>query len=209
MAHDHLHELIGAVVAQIVFQMLGAAEIQCFRIVQRGDDVPGGAPPGHQVGGREDAGDVVGLVIGGGIGGAEAEPVGYHRHRHHDRDGVELHRAHTMLDGRGEILPVDIGHGQPVVEEGHMKFAILQRPGDALVVVRREEIRRGRRMPPGADEVRAVLRLQKGDHRHLAAGHGGFLRSGYRPPAAARAAGSHRHRYRPRRPPAPAAGRWP
>jgi hypothetical protein len=70
MAHDDFHELIGAVVAGVVFHVFGVAEVQCLGAVQGSNDIPGGAAFQHQVHGGEDAGDVVRLVIRGGIGGA-------------------------------------------------------------------------------------------------------------------------------------------
>src|SRR3546814_7622044 len=45
-------------------------------VVERGDDVPGGPPVGHQVQRLEAAGEVEGVGVGRRAGGAEAEPLG-------------------------------------------------------------------------------------------------------------------------------------
>ena len=64
MAHDDFHEFIGAIVTQIMFQMLAMAEIQRFTIVQGRHDIPGYAPMRHEICGREKPCDVIGFVIG-------------------------------------------------------------------------------------------------------------------------------------------------
>ena len=78
-AGDDLHELVGAVVAQVVLEMLLVAEVLGLRIVERGDDVPGDAAAGHQVERREQARDMERLVVGRRVGRAEAEPGGGRR----------------------------------------------------------------------------------------------------------------------------------
>ena len=49
MAEHDLHELVGAVVAQVVLDHLVAAHVLGFAVVERGDHVPGRAPLRHQV----------------------------------------------------------------------------------------------------------------------------------------------------------------
>ena len=66
----NVHEFVGLVVTGIVRRMQLAPHVLGLVVVHRGDDVPGGAAPGHQVRGLEQARDVEGLVIGGGAGGA-------------------------------------------------------------------------------------------------------------------------------------------
>ena len=73
MAHDDLHELIGAVVARVVFHVFGVTEVQCLGAVQRRNDVPGDAALQHQVHRREHPRHMVRLVIGGGIRRSQAE----------------------------------------------------------------------------------------------------------------------------------------
>ena len=168
MAHDDLDELVGAVVAQIVLQMLVLAEVRGLRIVERSDDVPGGPAFDHEVERREGARHVERLVVGRGVGPAQTEVAGHHAHRGQDRDEVHLHRPHAVADG-GRVVAAEVRHGQPVVEERHMELALFQRAGDALVVLGGEEVRHRGRMTPRAREVAAVLGLEEGDHRDASA----------------------------------------
>src|SRR5678815_2855585 len=68
------------------------------------------------------------------------------------------------------VVAVAVGHGQPVVEEGEVELARLERARDALVVVGGEEVLCRGGMRPRGRVVRAVLGLEKGHHRHLAVG---------------------------------------
>ena len=47
-----------------------------------------------------------------------------------------------MPDGGGEIVPVAVGHGEPVIAERQMELALFEGPGNALKVGSREEVRR-------------------------------------------------------------------
>ena len=167
MAEHDFHEFVGAVVAEVVREMGVLAHVERLAVVERGDDVPGRAPAGHQVEGLEAPGDVERLEIGGRGGRAEAELFGRHAHagQHHQR--VHLHAADAVFDRVGVIVAVAVRHGEPVVEERHVEFAGFQDPADLLVVVRRHRIVARFRVPPGARQVGAVLRLQEADHRHL------------------------------------------
>ena len=80
MAEHDLHELVGAIVAQIVRDHLIAAHVLGLAVIERGDDVPGRAPVGHQIERGEQARDMERLVVAGGIGGAETQPLGRHAH---------------------------------------------------------------------------------------------------------------------------------
>ena len=175
MAEHDLHELVGAVVAQVVRDHLVAAHVLGLAVVERGDDVPGGAPLGHQVERGEHAGDVERLVVAGRIGGAEPEPLGRHAHHREHGDGVELHAADAVPNGVRMVAPVHVRHRQSVVEEAEMELAVLQHPADVPVVVGRPGVGARLRMAPGAREIGAVLRLQEGDQGHLA--HCGVTRS--------------------------------
>ena len=90
MAEHDLHEFVGAIVAQIVRDDLVATHVLGLAVVERGDDVPGRAPVRHQIESGEQARDMERLVVAGGIGGAEPEPLG--RHAHHREHG-RPHRA--------------------------------------------------------------------------------------------------------------------
>ena len=139
----------------------------------------GGAALQHQIHRREDARDVVRLVIGRGVGRAP-QTLRHHAHRHHDRAGIELHRPHARANRLGmSMAGIDIGQRQTVIEKRHLDFAVLQRARDALVVFRRQEIEHRRRMPPRAGQIGAVLSLQKGDqcHHPVLQSHGNSLQS--------------------------------
>ena len=167
VAEHHLDEFVGAVVAGVMRHHLGMAHVRRLAVVQRGDDVPGAAALAHQVQRLEGAGDVEGLEIGGGRRAAEAEAPGRRRHHGQHHHGVELHAADTVLDGVVVVAAIAVGHREPVVEEAEVEFPGLQHPADLLVVVGREEIGAAFRMPPGAGEVGAVLRLEEADEVHL------------------------------------------
>jgi hypothetical protein len=109
------------------------------------------------------------LVIGGGVGHSEPEPLRHHPHCHQDRRGVHLHRAHARGDRLGMMTCIEIGKRQAVIKKRHLDLAVFQRARDALVVFRRQEIQHCRWMAPRSRQVGAVLRLQKGDQRHRAA----------------------------------------
>ena len=132
----------------------------------------------HQIHRREDARDVVRLVIGRGVGRAP-QTLRHHAHRHHDRAGIELHRPHARANRLGMMAGIDIRQRQTVIEKRHLDFAVLQCTRDALVVFRRKEIQDRRRVAPRPRQIGAVLSLQKGDQRHHAVlrSHGNSLRS--------------------------------
>ena len=52
-----------------------------------------------------------------------------------------------------EIIRINVGHRESIIEEGHVEFAIFQNARDALVVIRRQKITHGSRMPPGTGQV--------------------------------------------------------
>jgi hypothetical protein len=75
------------------------------------------------------------------------------------------------------VAGIEIGQRQAVVEKRHLDLAVLQGASDALAIFRGQEIQHRGRMAPRSRQVRAVLRLQKGDERHHAVrgGHQGGL----------------------------------
>jgi hypothetical protein len=97
-----------------------------------------------------------------------AEPFGCHAHHGEDGDRVHLHAADAVGHGVRMIAAETVRHRQAIVEEADMELAGLEHASDVAVVVRGHEAGRGIRMPPGADEVGAVLGLQEGHESHLA-----------------------------------------
>src|SRR5580692_12822111 len=79
-AHD-LDELDRTFVALAMLIMLLAAEIVGLREIRRGHYIPSGAAGADMIERRELAGDVIGLVIAGRGGGAEADMGRHGRER--------------------------------------------------------------------------------------------------------------------------------
>jgi len=175
VAGDDLHELVGAIIARVVLEVLLLAEVRRLRVVQRGDDVPRSTPADHEVERREHAGHMIWLVVGGRVGAAEAELGRRHPHGGEDGDQVHLHHADAILDRRPVVILVHVGHRQTVVEERHMELGVLQYARDALIVFGAGEVGHRLGMPPRRHIVRAVLRLEKGDQGQV----GGIRRSGH------------------------------
>jgi hypothetical protein len=168
MPEHNFHELVGAVVARIMADDFLAAHVLRLAVVERGNDVPGGAAAGHQVKRAKDAGDVKRLVVACGISGAEAEALGRHTHHGQHSEGIELHAANAVLDGMGVIAPIHVRHRKPIVEKAEMELAGFQHAANMAVEIRRPAIGARLRVTPGAREVGAILRLQKANHDHLA-----------------------------------------
>ena len=153
VAEHDLHELVGAVVAAVVLEMLVLAHVGGLAVVDRGHDVPGRAPVGHQVDRREHAGDVERLVIGGRVGRPEPEPAGRHPHGGQHRDRVHLDAADAVLDGVRVVAAEHVRHRQAIVEEADVELARFEHAGDVLVVFRRPAVGARLRMTPRGGEV--------------------------------------------------------
>ena len=132
--HD-LHELVGAIVARIVRDGLLQPHVLRLDVVHRGDDVPGGAAARHQVERLEQPRDMERVVVGGRVGGTEAEVRGAHGHRHEAGDRIHLDAANAVRDGLRETSTVKLRHAEAVIEEGELEFPCLQHPADVCVVI--------------------------------------------------------------------------
>ncbi|MPM80267.1 hypothetical protein SDC9_127314 [bioreactor metagenome] len=172
VAHDHFHELVGAVIAQIVLQMFFVAEVRGLGIIHRRDHIPRHAALGHQVQRGIETRHMIGLVIGRRIGGAQAQARGGHGHGHQHRGGFQLGGTHAVFHGVAVAVAVDVRNGQAIIEEGHVELALFQRARHALEILRAQRVRHAGRMPPRARVVGAILCLHEGDERHLARGVG-------------------------------------
>jgi hypothetical protein len=176
MPEYDLHELVSMIVAQVVLDHLVVAHVLGFAVIERGDDVPGRAPLGHQIERGEQARHMERLVIACGIGCAEPKSLGRHAHDREHSDRIHLHTADAVANRMTVLAPVDVGHGQPVVKEAEIELAMLEHPSNVAVVVRRPRIGAREWVAPGAHMVRAVLRLQERDQDHLAHGCKSFRR---------------------------------
>lgn len=133
VAVDDLHEFVGAIIAQVMIQVLIRTEIRRLGIIERGHDVPGHPTAQHQIHGREEARDVERLVIGGRIGQAQPQFRGGHPHDGRDGRCIELDRANTVFDGRTVVVMIAVRNGQTVIEKGQVELARLQRARNAGV----------------------------------------------------------------------------
>ena len=131
--HD-LHEFVGAVVAQIVFEMLGEAEVGGLRVVQRSDDVPGSPAVEQQVDRGKHARDMERFVVGRRVGDPDPEFFGGKAHGESDRHRIELCRAYAVPHRLPEVIAETIRNGEPVIEEGEMKFAGFERAADVFII---------------------------------------------------------------------------
>ena len=168
-AVDDFHELVGAVVAQVVREMHLAAHVLRLAVVDRSHYVPCGATAQHVVHRLEAPRHVERFVVGRGCGGTDAKALGTEAHCQQRRHRIELHHAHAIRDDcRGVAAFIDVRHREPIIEEGELEFSFFQHLADLLVIGGGGEIGAAFGMPPGACERRAVLRLQETDHDHLA-----------------------------------------
>ena len=141
MPEYNLHELVGAIVAQIVLYHLFVAHVLGFAIIERGDNVPGRASLGHQIERSEQARDMEWFVIACRIGCAEPESLGRHAHDREYRDRVHLHAADAVANRMIVVAPVDVWHRQPVIEKAEIELPVLEHPSNVLVIVRRPTVR--------------------------------------------------------------------
>ena len=110
MAEHHLHEFVGAIVAQVMLDHLLAAHVLSFAIVERCDHVPGRTPVGHQIERGEQARHMERLVVARRIGRTEAEPLGRHPHDREHGHRVHLHATDAVSHGVFVVAPVHVGH---------------------------------------------------------------------------------------------------
>ena len=150
-----------------MIEMLRRAGIGSLGIVQRGDDVPGGATVQEKIDRGKHACDVERLVIRRRIGHADAEPARRKPHRQRNCNRIQLGGANSMPDRFPEIVAIAIRYREPVIKERQMELSPLQGPSDVFVIFAREPVRLRRRMAPGGRIIRAILGLQKADQFHL------------------------------------------
>jgi hypothetical protein len=135
-----LQEFIGAVVARVMFQMLVKAEVARLGMIQRGHHVPGDTSGGQLIQCREQPRDVKGRVIGGGNRRAESQALGHRRHGGNHRTRFQGNSALTAIAHPGfQVVAVAVLDGQSVRQKQQIKLAPLQRAGDVLVVLLRQE----------------------------------------------------------------------
>ena len=73
MTEHDFHEFVGAIVAEVMFEMGVLAHVVGLAVIERGDDIPPRASARHQIEGGETARDVERLVIGGRAGRPQPE----------------------------------------------------------------------------------------------------------------------------------------
>ena len=130
VAKHHLHEFVGAVVAQVVRLVHLAPHVHRLAVVHRGNDVPRRTSFQHQIDSLEPPRQIERLVIGGGPGCPQPQPAGHHAHRHQHSQRIHLHAADAVLHRVSVIAAIHIRHCQPVIEKRRAGTALFQHLGD-------------------------------------------------------------------------------
>jgi hypothetical protein len=163
-----LHDLVGAVVAQIARRQLVTAEVARLKVADRRDDVPRHAAPAQHVERAQRAGDLVRVVEGRRHRGAEPDVLRDARHHRQHRQRIEEAHLPAALQDGVEVAPVIVEQAQRVGEEQAVELALLQHPRDMLVPGRVEEIVVGLGMPPHAVVMSGRPGLEERHQAHLA-----------------------------------------
>jgi len=132
LVHD-LQVLLGHGVALIVAQVAAAeAEVAGGGVEVAGDDVPADTTLGQVVEGRQAAGKVVGLLVGGGNGDTECEVLGGGGHGGHNERGLVDGPLSARDGGRLDVARslVDIVAAEHVGDEHAMELALLEELGE-------------------------------------------------------------------------------
>src|SRR5438067_5880962 len=125
------------------------AEVGRLGVVERGDDIPRHPTAQEMIESGEDPGNMKRLVVGRRVRPPQAEVLRGQSPGGKDGNQIHLDDANAMLDCSGEIVPVAVGHSEPVVAERQMELALFECPGNALKVGGGKEIWRGGGMTPG------------------------------------------------------------
>src|SRR5262245_42644835 len=120
--------------------MWSLAEVRCLGVVKRGDDIPRHPTGQEMIEGSEDSSNMKGLVVGRRVRTSQSEVPRGQSHGREDGDQVHLDHTNAVLDSRGEIVPIAVGHGESIIAERQMELALFEGPGNALKVGGREEI---------------------------------------------------------------------
>ena len=167
-AGHHIVELARAAVPLVVVEMILEAEIESSVRIGRGHDVPAGAASADMVERSEAAGDVIGLVEGGGGGRDQSDAFGHAGKSGQQGQGLE--RGDRRASSQG--LDRHVEHGEMVGHEERVELSALERPREALEMLKVEiRVRVGARIAPPArmDSHRA----HEGAEAQLPVGHWG------------------------------------
>ena len=148
MAQNRGDELVRPIVSGVVLRMRVPPEVGRLGIVQGGDDVPAHAAAEHVIKRSEHSSHMKRLVVRRRIRSAHSEVPRREPHRCHQGDQIHLHHADTVAHRLRKVVSVAVGHCEPIVEEGEVKPAGFENAGDSLIVLRAQEIDRGRRVTP-------------------------------------------------------------
>ena len=75
------------------------------------------------------------LIVARRIRCTEAKPLGGHAHHGEHRDSVHLHAADAVADRVLVVAPVDVGHGQAIIEEGEVELPMFEHLSDVPIIV--------------------------------------------------------------------------
>ncbi len=122
-----LDELVGALVALVLGDMLGAAEVERVVRIGRRHDVPAGAALAQVIERGVAARQRIGLVVGRGRRRQEADVLRELRHRRHHQDRIEHRRAVGGTVGGEQRRLVHLAHRVAVGQEQEVEQAALGR----------------------------------------------------------------------------------
>jgi hypothetical protein len=154
-ALHHLHELGRALVAEVVFHVLLAAEVAGLDLGPGGHDVPARAAAAEMVQRGPFARDVIGLVVGGGGRRDEADMRRHRGERREQRQRLQLEGLVRALERAGRR--VRRAEADAVGQEDHVDLRLLGGLGDVLVVAElRRRVGVGGGVPPGRGVVAEI-----------------------------------------------------
>ena len=105
---DHVHVLIGAVVALVVGQLLAQTQVARRRLLIGGHHVPRDAPVGQRIQGGEAAGQIIGSRVGHGGGHTDSEGGGGPREQRRQDQRIQLGDLHATAQGGVRRPSVDV-----------------------------------------------------------------------------------------------------
>ena len=174
---DDFEELVGAVVALVLRDLLAQRKIPGFGVLERGDHVPAAASGAQMVQRGKGACQFIGLEIAGRAGGHQTQVPGDARHGRQHQRGVQPHGAQRAVAqlAVGAALEA-VGNGQNIGKKSHVETASLERLRDLLIVGWVEPVGFGAGVAPAAGSTGTGN--DEGGQMHLAGcclGHGNEL----------------------------------
>src|SRR6516165_7849154 len=144
-------KFVRPVVALVARELVLKPEIGSLRLLERGDDVPGGATAAQMIERRHGAGDREGMEIRRRYRARQAEIFCRRRHRRKHYHGIEPQRAESAVAQLAvELVFVSVRNRQNVCEENEVEAAVFEDAADIAVIIQRQKVAVGRRVAPPA-----------------------------------------------------------